>query len=163
MELRLEPVRTEDLPAIRDIFNYYIENSFAAYLEMPVPLEFFGTFLRMVEGYPFLAAKDSDGRLLGFGLLRPYNPMPAFSRTAEITYFVSPEFTRHGIGGMLLDRLLAKACEMGITSILASISSLNPPSLSFHESHGFEECGRFAQIGRKKGQGFDVVWMQKMV
>jgi phosphinothricin acetyltransferase len=64
---------------------------------------------------------------------------------------------------MLLDRLLAKACEMGITSILASISSLNPPSLSFHESHGFEECGRFAQIGRKKGQGFDVVWMQKMV
>jgi len=49
MELRLEPVRTEDLPAIRDIFNYYIENSFAAYLEMPVPLEFFGTFLRMVE------------------------------------------------------------------------------------------------------------------
>jgi len=64
---------------------------------------------------------------------------------------------------MLLDRLLAKAREMGITSILASISSLNPSSLSFHESHGFEECGRFAGIGRKNGQGFDVVWMQKMV
>ncbi|MEI2761463.1 hypothetical protein [Methanothrix soehngenii] len=74
MELKLEPVRMEDGPAIRDIFNYYIENSFAAYLEMPVPLEFFGTFLKMVEGYPFLAAGQRRplARFWAFASLQSY-------------------------------------------------------------------------------------------
>jgi phosphinothricin acetyltransferase len=119
--------------------------------------------MSMSQGYPFLVAKDGEGKVLGFGLLRPHNPMPAFSRTAEITYFIAPDHTRKGIGGKMLDRLLAEAREMGITSILASISSLNPGSLAFHEKHGFRECGRFVGIGRKKGREFDVVWMQRMV
>ncbi len=163
MDFIIEPVTAEDGRAIIDIFNHYVENTFAAYPENAVPYEFFALFMKMVEGYPFLVARDRDGRVLGFGLLRPHNPMPAFSRTAEITYFLAPEFTRHGIGGMLLDRLLAEAKKMGITSILASISSLNEPSIAFHKNHGFKECGRFVGIGWKKGQEFDVVCMQRMV
>ena len=30
-----------------------------------------------------------------------------------------------------------------ISTILASISSLNERSIRFHEKHGFTECGRF--------------------
>lgn len=163
MDFSLEPVSIEDGKAIIDIFNHYVENTFAAYPEDKVPYEFFGLFMNVSQGYPFLVAKDGEGKVLGFGLLRPHNPMPAFSRTAEITYFLAPERTRKGIGGMMLDRLLAEAGEMGITSILASISSLNPGSLTFHKKHGFQECGRFVGIGRKKGREFDVVWMQRMV
>ncbi len=60
-------------------------------------------------------------------------------------------------------RLLNEAREKGITSIMASISSLNSKSLNFHKKQGFRECGRFLRIGRKWGQEFDVVWMQKMI
>lgn len=163
MDFRLEQVSAEDGKAIIDIFNHYVENSFAAYPESRVPYEFFELFLNMAQGYPFLVAKDGAGKVLGFGLLRPHNPIPAFSRTAEITYFVSPEHTQSGIGSQMLDRLIAEAREMGITSILASISSLNQVSLAFHRKHGFHECGRFIGIGLKNGQGFDVVWMQRVV
>jgi phosphinothricin acetyltransferase len=163
MDFSLELASTDDGKAIIDIFNHYVENTFAAYPEAAVPYEFFGLFMSMSQGYPFLVAKDGEGKVLGFGLLRPHNPMPAFSRTAEITYFIAPDHTRKGIGGKMLDRLLAEASEMGITSILASISSLNPGSLAFHKKHGFQECGRFVGIGRKKGREFDVVWMQRMV
>jgi phosphinothricin acetyltransferase len=52
---------------------------------------------------------------------------------------------------------------MGITALLASISSLNPGSLAFHRKKGFQECGRFVDAGRKKGRDFDEVWMQRMV
>jgi L-amino acid N-acyltransferase YncA len=62
-----------------------------------------------------------------------------------------------------LDCLLIRAREIGIASILACISSLNPGSISFHRNNGFVECGRFIGIGRKLGQEFDVVWMQRMV
>jgi phosphinothricin acetyltransferase len=163
MEFDLEPVLAEDGEAIIDIFNHYVENTFAAYPETPVPYPFFGHFLKMAEGYPFLAAKDAADRVLGFGLLRPHNPLPAFARAAEITYFMAPEHTRRGIGGAMLERLLAEAREKGITSILASISSLNSGSIAFHGRHGFAECGRFLGIGRKWGQEFDVVWMQRII
>lgn len=163
MDFRLEQVCAEDGKAIIDIFNHYVENSFAAYPEGRVPYEFFGLFLSMAQGYPFLVAKDGAGKVLGFGLLRPHNPMPAFLSTAEITYFIAPECTGRGIGSRMLGRLLAEAKAKGITSILASISSLNEGSLAFHKKSGFVECGRFIGIGLKKGRGFDVVWMQKVV
>ena len=110
-------------------------------------------------------AKDSEGRALGFALLRPHNPMhtSTFSRTAEITYFIAPENTNQGIGKAMQIRLMNEAREKGITTILASISSLNTKSLNFHKKQGFQECGRFQKIGRKWGQDFDVIWMQKMI
>ncbi len=167
MDFVIESASIEDRKAIIDIFNHYVENSFAAYPESKVPYEFFDLLKEMAAGYPFLAAKDSTqdnkGRLLGFGLLRPHNPIPSFSGVAEITYFLAPEHTDKGIGSQMLDRLLAVAREKGIKSILASISSLNSVSLAFHKKNGFQECGRFVGIGRKWGQDFDVVWMQRMI
>lgn len=163
MDFTMVPVTAEDGMAIIDISNHYVENTFAAYPDAKVPYEFFGLFMNMSQGYPFLVAKDASGRILGFGLLRPHNPMPAFSKTAEITYFLAPAHTGQGIGKAMLDRLLAEAKEMGITSILASISSLNSGSLAFHKKNCFMECGRFIGIGRKRGQEFDVVWMQRRI
>jgi L-amino acid N-acyltransferase YncA len=163
MDYRLEPVSVEDGDQIIDIFNYYVENSFAAYPESKVPREFFGSFLNLTRGYPFLVAKDMCGKVVGFGSLRPYSLLSTFSRAAEITNFISPEHTGIGIGQRILDCLLDQARKMGIVTILASISSLNQASLAFHKKNGFMECGRFVGIGQKMGKGFDVVWMQKMV
>jgi L-amino acid N-acyltransferase YncA len=66
-------------------------------------------------------------------MLRAYSPFPTFSKTAEITYFIKPGYTGKGIGKKILDSLLAKARETGITSIIASISSLNEGSINFHK------------------------------
>ena len=163
MDFTIAPVSKEDGNAIIDIFNHYVENSFAAYPEDPVPYEFFDFFMNMSAGYPLLAARDGEGNLLGFALLRAHSLMPVFSRTAEITCFIAPEHTGKGMGKALQERLLAGAREKGITSILAGISSLNSASLAFHKKRGFQECGRFQKIGRKWGQDFDVVWMQMMI
>jgi phosphinothricin acetyltransferase len=163
MQFTIEPVRKKDGKAIVDIFNHYVENSFAAYPESQVPYEFFDLLLDTAQIYPFLVARDDEGDVLGFALLRPHNPMSAFSRTAEITCFIDPQFTGRGVGKAMQERLLAEAREKGINSILAGISSLNSASLAFHRKRGFQECGCFQRIGRKWGQDFDVVWMQKMI
>jgi phosphinothricin acetyltransferase len=89
--------------------------------------------------------------------------MPAFSKTAEITYFIHPDHTGKGIGTKLLRLLEKEGMQKGITNILANISSLNPRSVDFHKKNGFIECGRFKNVGRKKGKLFDTVWMQKML
>jgi len=159
----LSPITESDREAVIDLFNHYIEHSFAAYPQEPVPYEFFRVLQEVMGGYPAIAARDRSGTLVGFGFLHPHNPMPTFAHTAEVTYFIRPECTGKGIGSRMLARLEAEGKGLGISCLLASISSLNEGSIRFHARHGFVECGRFREIGRKKGRYFDTVWMEKRI
>jgi L-amino acid N-acyltransferase YncA len=151
MVYSISPISSNDRESIIDIFNYYVEISFAAYPENKLPYQAFDMFLQMSNGFPTGTIKDQDGKILGFGMLRVHNPMPTFSHTAEATYFIHPDHTGKGLGRMLLDYLQKGAIEKGITNILANISSLNPNSITFHQKNGFIECGRFRKVGKKKG------------
>lgn len=159
----MNSITTEDREPVIDIFNYYVENSFAAYPESKVPYQAFDMFLQMTKDLPTTTIKDQTGKLLGFGLLRTFNPIPSFSRTAEVTYFIDIKHTGKGLGKIMLEFLEREGLNKGITTILANISSLNNGSINFHKNNGFIECGRFKKVGKKKGQLFDIVWMQKML
>jgi L-amino acid N-acyltransferase YncA len=151
-----EPHRSE----VIDIFNHYIANSFAAYMERPVGYGFFDNFLEMARGYPSIVIKEDAEGVVGFGFLQPFHRARTFRQTAQITYFLRPEHTGKGLGTEILERFVGKAREQGIETLLAHISSRNEGSVRFHRRHGFRECGRFRRVGRKFGEDFDVVWMQ---
>ena len=163
MDYDFFPLSSSDREEVIDIFNYYIENSLATYPDRKVPYEFFDFFLRATDGYPTAIAKNKSKTILGFGMLRPYSPMLTFAGTAETSYFIKPEYTGKGIGSAMLEFLLRKAEEKGLSCILASISSFNEGSIRFHSQHGFSECGRFRKVGKKQGIFFDIVWMQKLL
>ncbi len=163
MKYSINPISDQDANAVLDIFNYYVENSFAAYPDKRLPRNSFDALLGLASGLPTGTIKDLNGRVAGFGMLRPYSPLPTFSRTAEVTYFLHPDYTGKGLGNALLTYLENKAKEKGVRTILANISSLNRLSIDFHLKNGFSECGRFLKIGEKKEQTFDIVWMQKMI
>jgi phosphinothricin acetyltransferase len=127
-----------------------------------MPEQFFERFLEMTEGYPAYVMIDSgSGKVVGFCSLRAFIPFPVFDKTAEISYFIRPEYTGKGLGTMALEKLQSEARDKGIRIILASISSKNEQSLAFHKKSGFSECGNFRGVGEKKGIAFDVIWMQK--
>ena len=48
-------------------------------------------FLQMSNGFPTGTVRDQNRIIIGFGMLRIYNPMPAFSQTVEATYFMHPD------------------------------------------------------------------------
>jgi L-amino acid N-acyltransferase YncA len=163
MKINLKPLTKAYQKEIIDIFNYYVENSFAAYPEDKVPYDFFDRFLEMCAGYPAIVAQDENVNILGFGMLRAYNPLRTFFQTAEITYFIKPELTGKGIGKLMLEHLLHEGKKKGLTSVLANISSLNVKSINFHKKNGFKECGRFKNVCKKNDKVFDIVYMQKML
>jgi len=163
MSVHIETMTREAREPVIDILNHYIRNSFAAYPEEEVPYAAFEMLEKMRGGHPGVVAKEERGEVVAFGFLRPHSPFPTFAATAEISYFVRDGHTNQGIGGRMLEALVRQGKDKGITTILASISSLNDGSIRFHKRNGFVECGRFKQVGRKKGQTFDVVWMQKMI
>ncbi len=164
MKILFETLSEAHREPVIDIFNHYIENDFAAYLENRVPYGFYDMILNLTKGYPSAAVINSGtGDVIGYGFLRAYSPLPVFKRSAEVSYFLHRDVTGKGTGGRLLAHLESEAIKMDISMLLANISSLNEISLRFHSAHGFSECGRFKDIGRKFGREFDVVWMQKRI
>ena len=163
MNYKIRHAAAADREDLTDIFNYYIENSDAAFFEKKVSSIFFERLRDIVYGKSLYVIEAEDGRKIGFGLLKQYHPSEVFREVAEVGYFIRPEFTGKGFGTLMLERLISDAREMGIKTLLAGISSLNAESIAFHKKHGFAGCGIFRHIGLKRGKTFDVVWMQKVI
>ncbi|TEB15863.1 N-acyltransferase YncA [Pelotomaculum sp. FP] len=163
MSYSFAPLNDEHRKPVIDIFNYYIENSFAAFPEQKLSYNYFDMLLNATAGYPAIVVEAENGEVIGFALLRPYHPIPVFKRVAEITYFIKPEHTGKGIGRSMLEYLSVEAQKIGIDSILACISSLNENSLNFHHRNGFQHSGTLYNIGRKFNRDFSVHLMQKTI
>lgn len=163
MYVELQTVCQNDMVEMAAIFNYYVEHTLVTWTETRVSVEVFESLMSFSSAYPALTARDAFGTLVGFGLLRPYSPIPAFVHTAELTCFLAEGFTGKGIGTTILSALEAGAAEMGIDSIIALVSSRNEASIQFHLARGFHERGRLAGIGERNGIRFDVVFLQKTV
>ncbi len=162
MDLTFDRMAKEHAVEVMDIFNYYVENSFAAYPEAKLPYEFYSVFLEMTKNYPaFAIRKGGSERIIGFCFLRAYHPLPAFRETAELTCFLERGETGKGTGKEALRALEEEGRKMGIRRLLVNISAENEGSIRFHRRNGFTECGRFHGIGKKRGKVFDVVWMEK--
>ncbi len=161
MNINLRRSRPKDRPFVIDIFNSYVENSFAAFTEQSVGPQYYTKLKQVIGDLPFYVAELEDGDIVGYGCLHPHHTYPAFDHVANITYFLKEGYTRMGIGKRLLEQLFEDGVEMGIEIVLACISSLNQPSLDFHRKNGFIECGKFAGICRKQGKTFDIIWMQR--
>lgn len=158
---------TEDVPGMLEVFNYYIENSFASYIETSVGPEFFQVIQNEKEQekddrFPFYVIEE-NGKIIGIGALRPYFPFPNFRHTGVVSYFILPGHTRKGLGSRMLEKLCTEAGEKKMKSLLANVSSKNEASLNFHLKHGFIECGRFRDVGTKFGKYFDIIWLQKFL
>ncbi|MFX1420566.1 MAG: GNAT family N-acetyltransferase [Promethearchaeota archaeon] len=157
-KLRIRSVQDSDLNDVVSIFNYYIKNGFAAYLENEVNISFFHNIKQISQLFYVL---ELEATVIGFAFLKNYLPYENFKHTGLLTYFISHEYTNKGLGTIVLNKLIKDAKEQGIHILLVNLSSLNHQSLNFHKKNGFIECGRFKNIAKKFNQAFDIIWMQK--
>jgi phosphinothricin acetyltransferase len=156
------PLAEEHRTQFMDILNDYSEHSFAAYPETRMPYERFDLFLENAKSYPAYAAVETEsGAVVGFFHLRPYNQLPTFRESCEWTVFFRKDCVGQGLGSKALRLLEEEARKHGVKNILASVVSRNETSLAFHLKNGFTEAGRLRGIGKKFGEYFDVVLMQK--
>ncbi len=163
MNYTIESMNETHRQGVMDVYNYYIEHSWAAFPDRPMPVQFFDRLLESIKGYPSAVVKNESGKIIGFAFLHAYHFANTMKRTGDIAYFLMPEASRQGLGTKILESFIEPARAMGIDNIMACISSRNEESLRFHIKNGFIECGRFPRVGRKFGQDFDIIWMQRRI
>src|SRR5579875_2399547 len=135
---RIRDAAAADFPAITAIYNNIVETSTAIYNDRPSTLEDRLAWWqsRRDAGYPVLVAED-DGQVLGFGSFGDFRPWPGYRFTVEGTIHLRPESRGHGVGPLLLDRLVDSARALGKHSMIAGVDSGNLASQRFLLRYGF--------------------------
>ena len=150
--------KEDDIEKILSVVNTFVPDSFATYTDEDYPLSVAMEWSKNAKVFLIL---EIDNEVIGFGFLAPYKPFKSFSHTGVLTYFILSEYTGKGLGTKLLNTLISKGKDIGVTNFVAHISSKNQQSLNFHKKHGFKEVGRFKDMALKFGEYIDVIWVQK--
>jgi L-amino acid N-acyltransferase YncA len=162
-KLIVAPATEADMEAVREIYAHHVLNGLASFEEEAPTLEEMRSRYAQVsrQGFPYLVAKR-DGRVLGYAYASPYRARSAYRFSIENSVYVRDGMAGKGIGGALLDALLA-LCEKGKWRQMVAIigDSGNEGSIALHRSRGFRKVGTLRAVGFKQGRWVDTVFMQR--
>jgi L-amino acid N-acyltransferase YncA len=152
-----------DLEAIGEIYAHHVESGVATFeLTAPDAAEWQRRLDSVtVAGLPFLTA-TLDGRIAGYAYCGPWKTRPAYRHTVEDSIYLAPDAVGRGIGGRLLDGLLAGCARAGVREVIAVIVDADgAASLALHRNRGFTDAGRLTAVGFKHGRWLDTLLLQR--
>jgi phosphinothricin acetyltransferase len=160
---QIRPAAEADFAAIQAIYAHHVANGTASFEEVPPARDEMMRRWAAVRagGLPYVVAELS-GVVVGYAYAHPYHARSAYRFTLEDSIYVAPDRAGHGIGGALLDRVLAETEAAGYRQMIAIIGdSANAASIGLHRSRGFADGGVLRAVGYKFGRWLDSVFMQR--
>ncbi len=159
----IREARESDLPAIAEIYNYYVANSTCTFATEPEGPAYWQAWLTSHDKQHPAIVMEQDGRVVGWGSLTPWNKRCAYRFSIEDSVYVQTGLHRRGIGNALLGELIRLARELEFRNIVAQISNDQLASERLHAQHGFCLAGRLESIGYKFDRWIDVgIWQLKL-
>lgn len=162
--MQVRPATEADIPAIQAIYAHHVLHGLASFeIDPPNVGEMRVRHAAITgAGYPYLAAVDDDGAVLGYAYAGAYRARPAYRFTVEDSVYVAASAVGRGIGRQLLARLVADCEYRGYRQMLAVIGdSANAASIALHRACGFRLAGTLHAVGFKFGRWVDSVIMQR--
>jgi L-amino acid N-acyltransferase YncA len=153
----IEPMRAEDWPAVRAIYEEGIETGDATFdTEAPDWEAWDRDHLKSCR----LVARD-DGEVRGWAALSPVAKKDAYRGVAEVSLYVGAEARGTGIGRALGAELVEASEQAGIWTLESWIFPENEVSLALCESFGFRLVGFRERAGKVHGRWRDVVIVER--
>ncbi len=154
----------DDLPAINDIYNYYVPRSTCTYQLEPETIEARTAWFREhpADRYPVIVA-EADALVVGWGSLSKFHARAGYAPTVEASVYIRHDQHRHGLGRLILSDLIDRARQAGFHSIIGGASADQAASVALQESLGFRRVAHLVEVGIKFGQRLDVVYLQLML
>lgn len=149
-----------DLDAINRIYNHYVDVSTCTFHMRHETLEQRQRwFLEHGALHP-VTVYEADGAVVAWASLSHFNPRCAYSRTAEVSFYVHHQWHRQGIGRALLADLIERARGLEYHVLVGGVCTEHEASLRLQESMGFKEVARLREVGYKFERWLDVAYLQ---
>ena len=164
MNLIIKKIEKKYYNQVLNIYNYYIENSFANFEEKKINLINFKNQLKIIKKnkLPFLVALE-ENKVVGIAYLTKFREKSGYRFVFENTIYVHKDHIKKGIGTKLLINLLEISKKnTNIKKIIAVIGGIdNESSIKIHKKNGFKKMGVLENIGFKKGRWINAIFFQK--
>lgn len=165
MEYRIRLATEKDAKEVHDIYGAYVPLDYVTFtIDNPDVESYRQKIIHTLERYPFLAAENEDGKILGYVYGSPLRPHDAYQWNVEWTIVLAPDAPRRqGIATALYEEFERILVKQGYRFIYGVLVDTNAESLAFHKSLGFSEVGHFENTGYKLGKWRGIRWMVKQI
>jgi L-amino acid N-acyltransferase YncA len=152
-----------DMPAVNDIYNYFVRTSTATFQIEPESLaDRERWFCSRSAAEPVIVLRVNDD-LVAWGALSLHRARDGYRQTAETSVYVRNDCHRRGYGRAILADLIERARNLGYHTLLAGCCSEALPSIALHEVFGFSHVGHLRKVGRKFERWLDVIYLQLLL
>ncbi len=153
-----------DAGRIADIYNHYISDTIVTFELDPVTPEEIGRRIREItKDYPYLAATDDSGTVIGYAYASRFREREAYRHTAEVTIYLDRNRTGAGLGGPLFSELLGRLRKTDTVALIGAIALPNEPSVRLHEKFDFRKVAHLEKVGFKFGEWIDVGYWELLI
>jgi L-amino acid N-acyltransferase len=161
--IRVRPATEVDLPAVRDIYNFYVRTSTCTFqLEPDSEADRLAWYRARSASHPVTVA-EVEGEVVGWGSLSAWKDRAAYDRTVEASVYVRADRQRRGVGRALLEDLVERARALGHRVVIGGACTEHPASIALQEAVGFVPVGCFRDVGYKFDRWLDVAYLQRVL
>jgi len=151
----------DDLPAIRDIYNWAVENTTATFDTEPRSEAAMRAWFEAHGPRHPVVVFERAGIIAGWGSLSAWSQRGGYRDTVELSVYVHPDARGTGIGSGILDLLVKSAQELGHHCLLSCNTEGNEAIETMVSQRGFERVGVIGEIGSKfNGYHGLVIWQR---
>lgn len=153
--LEIRSATVEDLPAIRDIYNYFIRNTVVTFDDKPLDLDYWKQKHELLGKFelPFIVLVRGDIEVIGFAFVAPWRQRSGYLKIVENSIYLSAAATGKKLGTRLLADLISRCRAVGVREIIAVIADRGADaSMALHKKLGFVEQGHLAKVGVRFGK-----------
>lgn len=143
----LRPIRREDYPQVRAIYEQGLESGHATYeTKAPTWEQFLSR--KIIETVFVAVEKQDPDKVLGWVSASPVSSRDVFHGVVEDSIYIHPDGQGRGIAGALLIKLIETCVDLHKWAIHSWIFPENIGSVKLHESRGFTKVGVYRHLAK---------------
>jgi L-amino acid N-acyltransferase YncA len=147
-EIEIRDASVRDLPQVRDIYNFFIQNTVITFDDKPLELGYWQDLFQLLtkNSLPFIVLSRGE-QVLGFAYVAPWRQKTSYLKIVENSIYLAAAATGKKLGSRLFLELIERCRQCGIREIIAVIADRGAhASIALHKKHGFVEQGHLADV-----------------
>ena len=156
-----------DLPAIVEIYNSIIAGRRVTADLEPVTVEsrraWFAAHQTPNRPLWVLVDNNANQAVCGWASFDSFYLRAAYDGTVMVALYLAEAYRGRGLGGWLLNELIARAPALGIHSLTGYIFGHNEPSLRLFKRHGFTPWAHLPRVAVLDGVERDLIILGRRV